>query len=222
VKLVLVARAKTPLIARCSAESLLMATMQAAEVGLEPNTTLQHAAIIPYKNKHTGQYEAQFVPMYRGLLYMARRSCGLRSCRARVVYANDEWHVEEGLRRDLNHKPCMADDRGEAIAVYAIAEMDNGKVDWDWMHAYEVRDIESRSRSNNGPWSSDWGEMAKKTMIKRLMKQLPLSTDFARVIEIDDDSDAVFGEDPSQQEVGSLLTEGRPDDSDIAPVGLSS
>lgn len=189
VKITLVARSRTPMLAKCAPESLLHAVMQSAECGLEPNTPLQHAALVPFKNKHTGQIECQFMPMYRGLIYMARRSAGLVSCRARIVHAQDTWVLDEGLHPKLEHVPAIGmplEERGPVVFVYAVARMRDADPEWDYMEYEEIKGIQARAKSQSGPWTTDWGEMAKKTVIKRLMKQLPISDDVARAIELDD------------------------------------
>lgn len=187
VKVALLARSRAPMIAQCSPESLLMALMQSAEVGLEPNTPLQHAALVPYRNRNTNTWEVQFQPMYRGLVELARRSSGLVSCRARVIHDGDFWEIDEGVERKLVHKPNYTGNPGDPILVYAIAELRDERREWDVMTVAEIRAIQARAKSQSGPWQTDWNEMAKKTVIKRLMKSLPISDDVARAIAIDDD-----------------------------------
>lgn len=186
IKIALVARQRTPKLAKCSPQSLLLAVTEAAEVGLEPNTPHQHAALVPYWNKHTGQMEVQFQPMWKGLVHMARQSCGLKSCRARMIYENDEWELDDGVERKLVHRPKLTGDRGEVVLGYAIAEMDDGRVEWDYMTRAQMDHIRARAKSQDGPWKDHTEEMYKKTVIKRLMKQLPLSDEMAAALEKDD------------------------------------
>lgn len=188
VRIALVARAKTPLLMKCSKESILTSLMQAAEMGLEPNTPLQHAALVPRRNRRTGMYEAQFMAMYRGLIELGRRNGVLRTARAVPIYTCDEYNITEGLTHTIEHKPKFdhADfgDPGKVIMVYAVAQLVGGDTEWTYMTAMQIRRIQNRSPAGkDGPWVTDWEEMAKKTVLRRLFKLLPMSTALAKAME---------------------------------------
>ncbi len=194
VKIALVARAKTPLLMKCSRESILTSLMQAAEMGLEPNTPLQHAALVPRKNKKTGQYECQFMPMYRGLIELGRRSGVLKTARAVPIYACDEYSIEEGLAHTIVHKPNFGHpdfgDPAKVIIVYSVAELVGGGTEWTYMTGTQIERIQHRSPAGqDGPWKTDWEEMAKKTVIRRLFKMLPLTTNVAEAVAADVSAD---------------------------------
>lgn len=194
VSIALVARARTPLLMKCSNESILLSLMQAAEMGLEPNTPLQHAALVPRKNKQTGGYECQFMPMYRGLIELGRRSGVLRTARAVPIYTCDEYAIVEGLVHTIEHKPHFthADfgDPSKVVMIYAVAQLVGGDIEWTYMTTPQIRRIQNRSPAgSSGPWQTDWEEMAKKTVIRRLAKMLPLSNELAKAIEIGGDGD---------------------------------
>jgi len=88
----------------------------------------------------------------------------------------------------VTHAVNWREDRGEIQAVYAIAVMKSGEKQTAVMTTKEVEAIRSRSRSgNNGPWKTDWAEMAKKTAVRRLSKMLPISSEIMRHVERDDD-----------------------------------
>jgi recombination protein RecT len=191
VKIVLVARARTPKLAECSPESLLMSVMHAAEVGLEPNTPLQHAALVPFKNRHTNRQECQFMPMWRGLVYLAKKSAGLVTCKPRVVYSRDRYKLDEGVDDQLVHEPHIGGDRGDPVFAYSVVRLREGEQiikDWDWLPLSRIKEIQARARSQEGPWTTDWDEMARKTVLKHHMKLLPLADErLHRAMEIDDD-----------------------------------
>lgn len=200
VKIALVARAKTPLLMKCSRESILTSLMQAAEMGLEPNTPLQHAALVPRKNKHTGQYECQFMAMYRGLIELGRRSGVLTTARAVPIYSCDEYAIEEGLTHTIIHKPRFEHpdfgDPQKVVIVYAVAQLKDGGTEWTYMTYRQIERIQLRSPAGReGPWQTDWEEMAKKTVIRRLMKALPLTTNVADAVAADggEENDMDFG-----------------------------
>ena len=95
----------TPKLKECTPMSFLSALMNAAQLGLEPNSPLGQAYLIPFKNK--GVYEVQFQIGYKGLLDLAYRSPQLQTVQAHCVYENDTFSYELGLHPQLVHKPAM-------------------------------------------------------------------------------------------------------------------
>jgi recombination protein RecT len=207
-KITLAATSRTPALLECSPDSILLAVMQAAQLGLEPNTPLGLSYLVPYENKRLRRKEAQFIPGYRGLIRLAIQSGEIKSIYARAVHALDRWEVEYGLDQRLVHVPFMptaqaqlprdedaaVDDdvppdpdaggpdflpsAGPMVAVYAVAEFKAGGRVFEFMTRADVEAIRRRSRAaNSGPWVTDYEEMAKKTVIRRLCKTLPLATE---------------------------------------------
>ena len=76
----------------CTPSSFLGAMMSAAQLGLEPNTPLRQAYILPYKNK--GVLEAQFQLGYKGLIDLAYRSGEVEVVQAHIIYENDTYECE--------------------------------------------------------------------------------------------------------------------------------
>ncbi len=113
----------TPKLAECSQMSFLGALMNAAQLGLEPNTPLGQAYLIPYRNK--GKLECQFQIGYKGLIDMVYRNENIQTVQAQCVYENDTFEYELGLEPRLVHKPAVRD-RGELILVYALWKAKNG------------------------------------------------------------------------------------------------
>ena len=89
----------TPKLAECTPISFLAALMNAAQLGLEPNTPLGEAYLIPFQNK--GVLECQFQLGYRGLMNLAYRNEQLQTISAQCVYANDAFEYELGLNSRL-------------------------------------------------------------------------------------------------------------------------
>ena len=85
----------TPKLAECSPMSFIAALMNAAQLGLEPNTPLGQAYLIPYKNK--GNLECQFQIGYRGMIDLAYRNERMQSIEAHTVYENDDFSYSFGL-----------------------------------------------------------------------------------------------------------------------------
>ncbi len=193
VKVALSCVARTPKLAECTSGSLLRAVFQAAELGLEAGGLLGEGYLVPYNNKVTlpdgrqvWRKEAQFIVGYRGLVKLARQSGQIASITARVVHEHDDFDFEFGLNERLIHRPCRDEDPGPLVYVYAIATFREGSKQPDVMSKSDVDRVRKRSKSaDSGPWVTDYEEMAKKTVIRRLSKLLPLSPELARAVEHD-------------------------------------
>lgn len=183
---------KVPALARCDQTSFLGAIMQCAQLGLEPGGTLGHAYLLPFENRKKGITEVQFIVGYRGMLDLARRSGQIISIEARAVYAADRFHVALGLNPDLTHEPDWeAAERGPLRFVYAVAKLKDGGTQFEVMSRAEIERVRSQSKAGqNGPWVTHFDEMAKKTVIRRLFKYLPVSIELATAVGLDEQSEA--------------------------------
>jgi recombination protein RecT len=160
----------TPKLMECNVQSLMGSVMQAAQLGLEPGL-VGHCYIIPYGK------EATFIIGYKGMIDLARRSGNIESIYAHEVCENDEFEYEYGLHPKLVHKPSMTD-RGKFIGAYAVAHFKDGGYQFEFMPREEIDKRKGRSKaSKNGPWVTDYEEMAKKTVIRHMWKYLPISVE---------------------------------------------
>lgn len=178
-RICMTALSRQPELAQCTLPSFAGAMMVAAQLGLEPNSPLGEAYLIPYRNwKNGNQLECQFQLGYKGLLALAHRSGELQSIEAHVVYENDEFVYELGLEPKLVHKPAMKD-RGEITWVYAVYRLVNGGYGFEVMSVDDINKHRKQfSKSKGGPWDTNWEEMAKKTVVKKVLKYAPLATEF--------------------------------------------
>lgn len=180
-RIVLSAISVNPQLAECTPASFLGAMMTSAQLGLEVNTPLGQAYILPYRNK--GQLEAQFQLGYKGLIDLAYRSGDVEVIQAHVVHENDEFECEYGLEPKLVHKPASGP-RGEATKVYAVFKTKSGGFGFEVMSMDEVREHAAKySKAYNSgfsPWKTNFEEMAKKTVLKKVLKYAPLKSDFVR------------------------------------------
>lgn len=167
----------------CTPASFLGAMMSAAQLGLEPNTPLGQAYILPFQNK--GVLEAQFQLGYKGLIDLAYRSGEVEVVQAHIVYANDKFECEYGLEPKLTHIPADKD-RGEAVKVYAMFKTKSGGYGFEVMSMEDVRihaEKYSKAYSTSfSPWKTNFEEMAKKTVLKKCLKYAPLKSDFVKGI----------------------------------------
>lgn len=178
---------RNPLLLQCTDSSLIMALVEASQLGLELGGVLGHAYLVPFKNGRTQQYEAQFIPGYRGIVDLVLRAGVVRTIEARVVREGDDFRYEYGLSPVLMHAPQGSE--APVTHVYAIARFkDSGEAKFEVMTRDEVEKVRQSSKARDrGPWVEWWEEMAKKTVVKRLSKLLPMSPEAALVVERDND-----------------------------------
>lgn len=189
VKVVLGAASRQPLILDCTPVSVVKSVLQAAELGLEPGSSLGEFYLVPFRNSKTGQREAQGIPGYRGLIALARRTGEISNLYAEAVYKGDEFECELGLEPKLVHKPDYDNENREdpknLTFVYAVARFKDGSYQFVVMSRKQVEAIRRRSKAgSDGPWVTDFEEMAKKTVIRRLAKYLPMSVEMAKALQL--------------------------------------
>lgn len=180
-----------PDLAEADKNSVLTSCMKAAADGLVLDG--REAALTIYNVKQKdGSWKkvAQYIPMVAGIIKRVRNSGEVARLNAFVVYKNDTFHVSYGLDMTLRHEPNFTDP-GDPIGAYAVCLFKDGQTDFEFMSFKQIEGIRERSKSKDkGPWVTDWSEMARKTVIRRLAKRLPVDSDIARVVErIDEDYD---------------------------------
>jgi len=180
----------------CSPSSIFQSLMQCAELKLYPGP-LQEAAIVPYWSGTNKCFEAQFQPMYQGLVKLAMNSGHLVSLETNVVRENDEFEYEFGTSKRLRFCPAKTD-RGEMIAAYALVHLRSGGVMFEVMHSDDIYKIRARSKTwakdkekgyKNSVWSQEDVEpwMWRKTVLKQLLKLIPKSVELAMAVEHDNE-----------------------------------
>lgn len=167
---------------QCDPMSFIAAMMQSAQLGLEPNTPLGQAYLIPYGK------QVQFQIGYKGLLELAQRSGKIKTLYAHEVRENDTFDIDYGLNQTLTHKPLLKGNRGEVIGYYAVYHLDTGGNSFIFMTKDEVLEYAKRFSKtyNSGPWQTDFDAMAKKTVIKQLLKYAPLSIELQKATSMDE------------------------------------
>ncbi|MDY3551425.1 recombinase RecT [Gemmata sp. JC717] len=180
-----------PDLAEADKNSVLNSCMKAAADGLVLDG--REAALTIYNVKQKdGSWKkvAQYIPMVAGIIKRVRNSGEVARLNAFVVYEQDTFHVSYGLEMTLKHEPNFSNP-GKPIGAYAVCLFKDGEVDFEFMSLQQIEGIRERSKSKDtGPWKTDWSEMARKTVIRRLAKRLPVDSDIARVVQqIDEDYD---------------------------------
>lgn len=205
-KIATLAVSRSPLLLECTPASIVQTVIISSQLGLELGGPLGHAYPVPYwnskLNNNNGGRECQFVVGYKGLTELARRSGEVSFIEAHVVYERDEFTFEiTDAGTKLRHVPYLDGERGPWRLVYAIARLKGADSlpQIELMSRAQVLAIRDRvqrnaKRKEEGPWFSDEEEMARKTVVKRLAKYLPLSVEkaaeFRAAVELDNRAEA--------------------------------
>lgn len=201
-----------PKLMECTRLSLLASIHEAAQLGLEPSGLLGSAYLVPYNVSVEAPHPtnpaitvkrkvrvAHLIVGYRGLIDLARRSGEIDAIQADVVRLRDAFDYEPTRQPNpVIHRPYIPDptapiedrDRGPVVGVYMVATLRGGFRQPEWMTTDEVEGIRKRSQAGtSGPWVTDWSEMARKTVVRRGSKYLPLTTEFRRALELDEEAE---------------------------------
>ena len=190
----LTALAVTPKLMQCTPSSVLKAFMESARFGLEPNSPLGEAHLVPYGNR------VEFLIAYRGMMKLAWNTGMIKSLDFDKVCSLDKFVYKKGREVMFEHTPNLLGDRGKEIAYYALAELNNGGFALHIMTKEEIvkhgKHYSRSYSSKSSPWQTDFDAMAYKTVIRQLCdKKLPKATtehsillqEASRVDDIPDD-----------------------------------
>ena len=169
--------------------------MQAAQLGLEPNTPLGQAYLIPYGS------QCQFQIGYKGLINLGYRNPQMQIISAQAVYEHDKFEYEFGLNPKLVHRPALRD-RGEVTLFYGLFKLTNGGFGFEVMSKDDMdeyaKEYSKSFDSSFSPWKNNYIGMAKKTVIKQALKYAPLRTDFRKALSTDETIKTEISEDMSE------------------------
>jgi recombination protein RecT len=188
-----------PKLSECTPPSVFACVVQASQLGLRPGL-LGECYLIPYKrkfkegNQWREQMECQLQVGYQGLLELVRRSGLVESIAAYVVHERDTWSVHYGTNPGIEHVPNFDGDPGAVKLLYAVAKIKGGGTHVEVMTVRQIEAIRDRSQNvrsakqfgKETPWDTDFEEMARKTVIRRICKYLPKSPDLALAMAVDD------------------------------------
>ena len=195
--------AKSPALAECSIQSVIGAIVESSVLGFKPSNALAQCYFVPYKG------HCQFQIGYRGWIELARRSGQVQTLYAHVVRDGDAFDYQLGLSPDLKHVPQAPADAAITHA-YAVCRFKDGSYQFDVMTKDEIERLRKRNPSQgvspSAAWATDYAEMAKAKVVKRLAKYLPLTDEIQSALAADE---GIIGE-------GALSTDG----SGIIPDGV--
>jgi len=181
---------------QCSKDSLLRAVLNISQTGLTLNPALKLAYLVPRWSPNGSQ--ACLEPSYQGLIKLITDTGSVENVTARVVYDCDEFDITYGLADNITHKPNPFEKDKKVIGVYAVATFPTGNKQVEFMSIHDVNEIMHMSESYKAyeakkikscVWVDHFDEMARKTVIRRLVKYLPKSERWEKVaqaIELDE------------------------------------
>ena len=175
---------KTPKILKCSPASLLYAALDSARAGMYPDG--KQAAFVPYFNSSTGETEAKFTPMARGIISAAINKKIAKKIEAREVYDNDFFQctTNEFGEMQISHEINLKESKGHICGAYCIILLENGEKIVEVLRKEDLEAAESVAKSKD-IWNLWRGEMCRKTAIRRAAKYLPDSDDMDVLFDIE-------------------------------------
>lgn len=185
---------QTPKLQECDWNTVLGALMTSAQLGLRPGV-LGQSYVLPFWDKNSNGFKAQFVVGYQGLIELAHRSGRVLSIVARTVYENDEFSLEYHVDKDVMiHRPTLDGNPGNPRLYYARATLTDGgyqmtnPMTHEQMVAFMNRHAKARNKKKEvvGPWKDEFESMAHKTMVRQLAKLLPKTTELAVAVAADE------------------------------------
>ncbi len=201
-----------PELLRADRQSLVLACMKAAQDGLLPDKREAALVIFSTRQKQDGEWVSvklvQYMPMVFGLRKKILQSGEISAIETNVVYRAEAeggaFIYEAGTEAMLRHRPMLeltdeqtADD--QIVAAYSVAVMKDGTKSFEVMRRSEINKVREKSqtgatvdrygkpRQPSGPWVDWFAEMARKTVMRRHSKTLPMSGDLLDVEARDDD-----------------------------------
>lgn len=201
IRVVLNAVLANPDLLDASRSSLVAACMKCAQDSLLPDGREAVLNIYSTKvkakegNKVVERWEkrAQYLPMVGGLVKKLYASGEVTYIDAACVYKGDVFKFQRGDEPKLIHEPALEyadadliDGSPIVIAVYAVAKLKNGEIKREVMTRRDIEKVRAASKSaDTGPWKTWFEEMAIKSVIKRINKQLPHSDAFEELAQYD-------------------------------------
>lgn len=156
-------------------QSVINAVTNVAAIGISLNPAKKQAYLVPRDGKICLDIS------YMGLADLATASGSIKWVKAAIVYDTDKFSLN-GFDKPPEHQfNPFGKDRGEPVGAYVVVKTADGDYLTEAMSAEEINDIRDRSsawkawveKKKKCPWVTDWGEMAKKTVIKRAYKTWP-------------------------------------------------
>lgn len=187
---------------KCDPKTILSAAFVAASYDLPIDGNLGFAAIVPYYDSKSKNYNAQFQMMYKGFVQLAIRSGAYENMNVSEVY-EDELEAYNPISGELSlvkdFSKCTFRKEGKRdkiVGYYAWFKLMTGFRKELYMTADECRNHALQYSAsykndvnkgwNSSKWSTDFDAMAKKTVLKLLLSRWGvLSIEMQKAIQDD-------------------------------------
>jgi recombination protein RecT len=210
VRITVTSTMRNPRLLQCSRQTFFRCLLDLSAIGLEPDG--RQAYLIPRKNKKTGEIDCTLIIGYQGIKELLYRNGDIIDEHSDVVGDMDHFEYEFGSQKHLIHRPNVHS-RGRIFAAYSYISLPRGGQTFQVMGIEEIEAVRKRSASpEEGPWISDWSEMAKKTVFRRLAKGLPLSPKTRDALELDQADDLAQPVSPTRAMIGGKAIQAMPDE----------
>ncbi len=205
IRVVLTTVSQTPKLAQCDPFTICGAVVQSSILGLEPNSLLGEAYLVPFWNNKrknpltnaNGILECQLQIGYKGHVKLARNSGEIAMVDAQLVCANDTFDFDKGMNPVLIHKWPAVGERGPWVGAWAGFRLKDGTFNFEYMSREEIeehRDRFTKSRDKEdkiyGPWIDNPEWMWKKTVLIKVLKLAPKSVNLATAIALTETSES--------------------------------
>lgn len=165
-------------LANCTQASFAASVLQLSLLDLEPNTPLQHAYLIPRRNKHANNaLEATLLVGYRGYVELGHRA-GV-ALKAHAVREGDVFEYELGLDERLVHKPSTEPGRGSRRITHAYAVARGARLSTPLWNVIDSADIAMRrARAQTDTiWKANEQAMSEKSAVRAMVRWVPQSSE---------------------------------------------
>lgn len=171
-------------LSKCNHNSIIDACVNVAQMGLDLSPVLSHAYIVPFKNS------VQLIVSARGYTAMLART-GWKVKTYIVNECDDFEYKIDGFEEIVHFKKDLDSEEDTFKYAVALAESPDGTLYVEVMNAKQINKHRLVSSNQNGAkpsgvWAEWFDEMALKTVIKKLVKKLPIGEDISSALEVDD------------------------------------
>ena len=152
-------------------QSVINAVTNIAAIGISLNPAKRQAYLVPRDGKICLDIS------YMGLMDLAMSTGSILWAQAELVYEQDAFALNGFDKPPTHQYNPFSKERGPIVGVYVVVKTADGDYLTDCMNKDEIDSIMNRSQSvksgKSSPWKTDYGEMAKKTVVKRAYKYWP-------------------------------------------------